>query len=171
MGGKIYTIDTGGSVMDCEMFLITLGDNIEMIRKMKGVSKKQLVDDIGYDRQDMTRLELGKQDAMLSTIVKIAKYLDISLPQLFVRELKLTDILPYVQNDFHDIFIENLKRRKKISNLTEKAISEMAEIDIGTVHRILNSTIKDSRMSTLYVISKCVDSNMERMFRRMEETE
>ena len=153
--------------MDEKNMLIVLGNNLKRARENASMSKSQLVQLSSYNRQDLAKLEAGQQDAKLSTIVKLAKCLNVSLPLLFSRTF--TSIAePYIQDNYLLVFTENISKR--INNgFTGIEICRMTTLDTGTLCRIMHHTIKDSRISTLFLIANSVGIELETAFKRIEE--
>lgn len=60
-----------------------VGSRIVSFRRARGLSQEQLAADSGIDRSHVGFIEQGRRRPTLSTLVKIARTLDISLEQLF----------------------------------------------------------------------------------------
>jgi transcriptional regulator with XRE-family HTH domain len=62
----------------------TIGENLRDKRKEKNLSQQQLADLAGkIDRSKISDIENGKEDFLLSTLLKICTALDINIEQLF----------------------------------------------------------------------------------------
>lgn len=59
-----------------------LGDNVRRLRRAAGLSQMELSHRSGMHFTEISRLELGKRDAQLSTIVKIARGLEVAPAEL-----------------------------------------------------------------------------------------
>jgi transcriptional regulator with XRE-family HTH domain len=59
-----------------------LGANIRRIRRAAGLSQSELSDLCGLHFTEISRLERGVRDARLSTIVKLARGLDVTPAEL-----------------------------------------------------------------------------------------
>ena len=59
-----------------------LGANIRRIRRDAGLSQMELSDRCGLHFSEISRLERGRRDAQLSTIVKLARGLGVSPAEL-----------------------------------------------------------------------------------------
>jgi transcriptional regulator with XRE-family HTH domain len=59
-----------------------LGANIRRIRREAGLSQMELSDLCGLHFSEISRLERGRRDAQLSTIVKLARGLGVSPAEL-----------------------------------------------------------------------------------------
>jgi len=60
-----------------------IGERIVVARKKLDMSQEQLAASSGIDRSHMGFIEQGRRKPTLSTLIKIAKTLDMSLEQLF----------------------------------------------------------------------------------------
>jgi transcriptional regulator with XRE-family HTH domain len=61
----------------------TLGQNIALLRKEKGLSQSQLAYDAEIDISTLSRLERGNLNVTLDVLIKIALILEISVADLF----------------------------------------------------------------------------------------
>ena len=59
-----------------------LGANIRRIRRTAGLSQMELSDRCGLHFTEISRLERGRRDAQLSTIVKVARGLGVPPAEL-----------------------------------------------------------------------------------------
>ena len=57
------------------------GIRLRTLRKDKGMSQQTLADKVGMTREYVARLEGGLHDPPLSTVVKLAKALQVTLPE------------------------------------------------------------------------------------------
>jgi len=55
---------------------------LKKIRAQRGLSREQLADKAGVSRQYLSRLEIGRRDPSLSTLVKPAKALKVKVAEL-----------------------------------------------------------------------------------------
>lgn len=55
-----------------------IGKNIRAIREFKKMSAKELADKIGMGPSQYSRIELGKTDPSVGTLVKIAKGMNVN---------------------------------------------------------------------------------------------
>jgi transcriptional regulator with XRE-family HTH domain len=62
---------------------INVGKQIQKIRESKGLSQQDLAAKCNFEKSNMSRLETGRVNPTLSTLVKVAKALDVSLIELF----------------------------------------------------------------------------------------
>jgi transcriptional regulator with XRE-family HTH domain len=62
-----------------------LGDNIKYYRKQRNIQQSELAKIIGIDQANLSKIENGKTDLVLSSIKKIADGLNISSSQLLAN--------------------------------------------------------------------------------------
>ena len=55
---------------------------LKRIRAQRGLSQEQLADTAGVSRQYLSRLEIGRHDPSVSTMVKLAKALKVKVAEL-----------------------------------------------------------------------------------------
>lgn len=63
-----------------ENLLLTLSKRVKKLRKEKGVTQEDALNDTGIQ---FSRIEQAKRDVQLSTIYKICEYFEISLEEFF----------------------------------------------------------------------------------------
>ena len=61
-------------------------NNIAAIRKKKGISQTQFANAIGVETSTISRIETGKSDPSAVTLFAIAKYLQVSVDDLYTRK-------------------------------------------------------------------------------------
>lgn len=59
-----------------------LGKQLQRLRTRRGLTQEQLAVNVGLSRTFVTRLELGQYDPTLSTLVRLAKSLRVSVTDL-----------------------------------------------------------------------------------------
>lgn len=73
----------GVKSLSVEVVYSEVGKRIVAARKERGMSQEQLSSSSAIDRSHMGFIEQGRRKPTLSTLVKIANTLDMSLEQLF----------------------------------------------------------------------------------------
>jgi len=63
-----------------EQLLSNLAKRVKQLRKIKGVTQEEALNDTGIQ---FSRIEQGKRDVQLSTINKLCEYFGISLKEFF----------------------------------------------------------------------------------------
>jgi transcriptional regulator with XRE-family HTH domain len=69
--------------MNEKEYLIELGNNIKRIRQKRKISQVELADVCNFEKQNMQRIEAGKTNPTVKTLLKIAQALEISVIELF----------------------------------------------------------------------------------------
>lgn len=65
------------------MDLATIGARLVSLRKSKGMSQLELSDKTGLDRTYLSRVEAGKQNLTVDTLITICKGLNVTLKEFF----------------------------------------------------------------------------------------
>lgn len=74
--------------MDDKAFLKKLGQNIQRVRKEKGMTQVELGDLCDSEKSSINRIETGRTNPTTLTLKKIAEGLEISVDELFKFEEK-----------------------------------------------------------------------------------
>ena len=69
-----------------EAVLKKLGERITRLRKKIGKSQNDLSYEIGWDKPNLRKIEKGKTNPTVKTLIKISEALKISLSELFKIE-------------------------------------------------------------------------------------
>jgi transcriptional regulator with XRE-family HTH domain len=62
---------------------IKIGNRIQKLRELQGLSQQDLAAKCNFEKSNMSRLEAGKVNSTLSTIEKVAKSLNVDVVDLF----------------------------------------------------------------------------------------
>ena len=65
--------------MNKEDLLIAIGRNIRKIREEKNISQAELAARCNYEKSNMSRIESGKTNLTIGTLLNIAKSLDTTI--------------------------------------------------------------------------------------------
>ena len=68
--------------MNKEDLLIAIGKNIKKIREEKKISQAELAARFNYEKSNMSRIESGKTNLTIGTLLNIAKSLDTTIINL-----------------------------------------------------------------------------------------
>ena len=63
--------------------IMKVGNSLRVWRAKKGVSQQQLADSVGLSRQTVNSIERGKFVPSVLTAMKLARYFDTSVDELF----------------------------------------------------------------------------------------
>jgi len=72
--------------MDNDAFLIKLGFQVALLRKEKGIKQIELANLCDIERSNMRRIEAGRTNPTVLTLLKICDALNISIGKLFEFE-------------------------------------------------------------------------------------
>lgn len=156
--------------------LQVFGQNIRFAREKRNYKIQDLASKAKYSRIDLSKIEYGEKDIQLSTAIKLARVLDIPLPELFSRnyansyeQKPVQDRLGFQNDDYLLVFATNV--RATLNSLYRNETSFYSEIgmDPSTVSRILSQKVKDPRISTLDAIAISISKNLYELFSRTTE--
>ena len=156
--------------------LQVFGQNIRFAREKRNFTIKDLAQKAKYSRINLSKIEYGEKDIQLNTVIKLARAIDIPLPDLFSRnyvdlyeQIPEQDRLGFKEDDFLLVFSTNV--RATLRSLFRNEVSFYSEIgmDPATISRILNQKIKDPRISTLEAISLSISKSLPELFSRTPE--
>ena len=106
-----------------------IGEIVRFYRLRKGITQDELAKEIGYsDKAAISKIERGVNDANYSTIVKIAKALDVD-PVIFMDQFtadkyaEFHEFLPYLA----DASDETLRTIRYMLHMPEKKIYRSTE--------------------------------------------
>ena len=71
-------------------FLILFGKKLEELRKSQNLSYRQLAQNCDVDHSDISKIEKGKKDIQLTTMLQLAHGLGLSPKELFDFEFDIT---------------------------------------------------------------------------------
>lgn len=70
------------SELEFEAYLKGIGNNIKTIRQSKGMSQVALANACEIEKPNMRRIEAGNTNVTAKTLYKIAKALEVTVPDL-----------------------------------------------------------------------------------------
>lgn len=122
-------------------FIAVLGNNMDIsknikrVREAKGLSQKEVISAIGMGAAQYSRIENGKTDPSVSTLIKIAKALGVSMAELFIEKDAL--------QDFSSVDTTLMERVSLIDSLTkEEQRTLFTVLDAFVAKRKFKSTLK-----------------------------
>ena len=83
-----------------------LGHNIQLIRKLKGLTQQELSDQIGINLQSLSKIERGINYPTFETLEKLTEALGVTPNELLAGELKSTS---HIESDILD-FLDREER-------------------------------------------------------------
>lgn len=145
-----------------------VSENIGKLMALKGLSQQGLADNLELSRNTINKITSFKRDSnpKISTLIKVAKALDIDFPQLFIREMDSSKSFDNEMSleKYMNIFIQNTELR--IRGKKRKILSSDPGVQESTVSEILNGKNLDPKISTLYAISEQLDVRLGYLFIR-----
>jgi transcriptional regulator with XRE-family HTH domain len=97
-------------------FQMELGECIKKMREAKGLSQKEVALACKIDTANYSRIESGKTDPAFSSVIKIAKAMDVELIDLFQADQVFKDINSFDKSIAEKLsFIEQLDKKDKIA--------------------------------------------------------
>lgn len=72
--------------MNKEDLLIAIGKNIRKIRENKNISQAELAARCNYEKSNMSRIESGKTNLTIGTLLNIAESLDTTIIKMITIE-------------------------------------------------------------------------------------
>jgi putative transcriptional regulator len=63
-----------------------MDNNLKDLRKLKSVSQNDLADALSVSRQTINSIENGKFDPSLTLAMKLTRYFEVSLEEIFIYE-------------------------------------------------------------------------------------
>lgn len=72
--------------MNKEELLIAIGHNIRTIREGKNISQAELAARCNYEKSNMSRIESGKTNLTIGTLLNIAESLDTTIVKIITIE-------------------------------------------------------------------------------------
>lgn len=153
--------------------LLVFGSNVKKARERKNITKKALASCANYDRGSLSKLEKGKMNIELATAIKLAKALDVSFPAMFSRNFMERDpdsdidfLGRFQEDDYLLVFREKFSMMLKKYTMHQVNVMDLTEINEQMVSRIVNGSIKNPTLKTLYALAYSVDEEMYYLFSR-----
>ncbi len=113
-----------------------ISKNIKRIREAKKLSQKEVISAIDMGAAQYSRIENGKTDPSVNTLVKIAKAMGVSMAELFTEKDVLKDI-----NSVDTTFMERVSLINSLSEDEQNTIFSILDAFISK--RKLKSTLKN----------------------------
>ena len=148
------------------MKVITIfGQNVRRAREKKKMTIQKLSDISGYNRYDLSTLENGEHDVLLSTAISLAKALDEDFPLMLSRNYDAESGRYFIDNDYLAIFCENVHYKLNNKNMYQYALSSTTGIDSGNLSRIMKKEVTP-KLGTLERIAGALKTDMDVLFTR-----
>ena len=142
------------------------GKNIENLRINENSKRYVFSKHIHYDRNRLAELEDGMQDIHLSTAIRIAKSVNISLEFLFDPsfrdEFDSCRLEQFKDVDYLSVFISNVT--KKLSTLNLKKTTAFRNRE--KAFRILSKRVTDPMISSLSEMAEDLNTPLSELLRK-----
>lgn len=116
-----------------------IGNKIKELREKKGLTQKELAEEIGVAQSTIAMIESGKNKGSIETLAKIANYFNVSIDYLTTTEEKLSLAIDSLEN-IHKLAKEGVKQKgNKIETLAAHFEGEeFTDEDIEDIKNFIN---------------------------------
>ena len=148
------------------------GENLGKIIALKELTQEGLADDSGIKRQTINKaIQISinnNHNIKIKTAIALAKGLNVDFPKLFSRLTNedIKNMGDYIEDDYLDVFVQNVKRSIRIRGKKQKALSSDPGAKEATVSEILNHKVSDPYLSSIISISEILNVDIELLLRR-----
>ncbi|PFA04129.1 hypothetical protein COF76_27630 [Bacillus wiedmannii] len=144
------------------------GENVRNARKDRALSQKELSAKSGISRSSISMIENSKIDIYFETANRLAKSLDISLPQFFSRNFSNGKTVTYIEDNFLSIFSQNVTNLLKKKNKYQTYLYSSTTLSPSTINEILKQKV-NPKLSSLYQIADALDTTVSELITRKGE--
>lgn len=145
-------------------FMYILIENFNKLLIKENISISEISNKSGISRVTLSKIfnnNINSNNLSLDTCLKLSQYFDIYFPSILVRS-NLDKI--YVNEDYLNIFTNNVKYHLKIKNKEQKILSTSPGISESTISELLTGKNKNPRILTLYQISNTLNISIYKLF-------
>ena len=146
-----------------------LKDKIKALRENKGLTKKQLADEIGISERAYITYEYGQREPGLETVVKLAKFYNVTTDYLLDAEiteppdpLDMLNLSPLEKAMFQMYINVSPKTRREMEEVARKAAAGADFQPI--IDMLLSEPAPEMRQSTMVAVETAGE------FRQRKET-
>lgn len=146
-------------------------NRLRQLRKSKGLTIKEVADEIGFSETRLHQYETEKREPKRETWLKLADYYDVpasylmGLPDGLVQHINKTQVMTF--EELHDAVIQwgykrNIVSSKNVSTQFMKVTEELGELAEG-INKDNQGQIEDSLgdiLVTLIILSKDLDVDL-----------
>ncbi|KLA02526.1 helix-turn-helix transcriptional regulator [Bacillus paranthracis] len=144
------------------------GENVRNARRDRALSQKELSEKSGISRSSISMIENSKIDIYFETANRLAKSLDISLPQFFSRNFSNGKTVTYIEDNFLSIFSQNVTSLLKKKNKYQTYLYSSTTLSPSTINEILKQKV-NPKLSSLYQIADALDTTVSELITRKGE--
>lgn len=87
---------------------------------MRGKKQGEVCDKIGISQTALSQIENGVKTPRITTVVRLATFLDVPLPVLYLMSFEDTDVSEKYRSKFNDLYPVILAIIKQIFNLKDE---------------------------------------------------
>lgn len=141
-----------------------VGRNLEILINQKNWTIKHAAQELNYNRIGLSKMLSGSQNFRLQTLIKFARFFDVSLFLFFNRffeDERYRRHFSFIETEYMNIFRENFK----IASIKQSSI----ELDSTTVSHLMHGRRNNPTINTLHQIA--VDSKIPLFKFLMTETD
>lgn len=142
------------------------GENIRSVRTANRLKIKELAKAAKCSRDGLSLIENGERDSNYNIAIKISRSLNVAFPNLVTRNFNDKNGIKFVDDDFILIFTENLSNQLKVLGMSQYQLSKDTGISESNISRILNGKNKNPKLTTLDLLSKAVQVDLEQLLTR-----
>lgn len=140
------------------------GHNLQILINQRNWSIKQAAEEIGYDRNDLSKILVGSKNFTLETAIKFSRFFNISLFLLFCRLFnseKYRTSFPFVDTQYMCVI------RKNFQLLSAKQAA--IDMDSSTVSHIMHGRRKNPTINTLYKIADGASVSLDELLKTEQD--
>ncbi len=159
--------------IDENVFQKRVGENLSVLRKLKGVSITKLSSKSNCNRNSLSKIEYGEQNPRYQTLLSIVKNLDVDFRLLYTENLgqafqgqELTPNLALCDDDYLLVFVENCITQMKEKKITKKDMYIATGLAEGTISRILNRRDVNPTLRSLWALALGCKTTVGELFKR-----
>lgn len=149
-----------------EAIIKTIGNNIRFVREARNISVLMLSKLAHYDRNCLIKLEQGKLNISYKSLIKLVETLNCSFPAIISKDIRQSDITPFIPDNYLQVFTENIKYMiKPIENASIKIYANTG-IQPASISRLLNGKNTNPSITTLFSLASCFPQDFVSFFIR-----
>lgn len=141
-----------------------IGASVKLLRIQVGLTQKVLGRRAGVSQNVISKIEHGVANPRLTTLVKVAHALNVSVPDLLSKKLRYGEKSDWFSDDFLSVFKENFERSIP-KYRTRLALYDEALLSNATISRVFREKV-DPTIDTLLKIASITGISLGELFRR-----
>lgn len=137
---------------------MSIGENIKMLRKEKGLTQKELAKLSGLSEVSIINYEKGRRSPSAKILYQIANGLKVSIERLVGED-------EAVFSDIHDIFSamgKNVRKRRELLGMSQKELADVAMMRVDILDDFENGKTQLDFNDIIY-IAKLLDTPVQNL--------